>query len=226
MVITAISDLHGDFPNIEPCDLVLICGDLIPLHLQSSTEDTFWWYSEVFKPWASNLPCNKVLFIVGNHELRVPKHVEKLYEDFPDNEKVTFLCDDEYVYQQDGKSFRIYGTPWCKQFGHWAFMANNEQLTDIFSQIPDNLDILMTHDAPYGVSDIILQKDCRWADGSHIGSKPLAEAILRTQPKIVCHGHLHSTSHEFELLGQSKVINCSIKDENYEMNYPPTKITL
>ena len=35
--ICAISDLHGYLPEIRPCDLVLVCGDSIPLNVQAST---------------------------------------------------------------------------------------------------------------------------------------------------------------------------------------------
>jgi Icc-related predicted phosphoesterase len=83
------------------------------------------------------------------------------------------------------------------------------------------IDILMSHDAPYGVSDVLLQKDCPWATGEHIGNKPLARFIERTQPRIVVKGHLHSTNREVEYLGDSKVFSVSLLDENYRMVYNP-----
>ena len=58
-------------------------------------------------------------------------------------------------------------------------------LENLYSTIPKNLDILITHDAPFGVSDIILQKDCPWYDGkTHIGNKPLSRAILKQHLQI------------------------------------------
>ena len=37
MKICAISDLHGFLIDyIEPCELVLICGDIVPLYMQHS----------------------------------------------------------------------------------------------------------------------------------------------------------------------------------------------
>lgn len=85
-----------------------------------------------------------------------------------------------------------------------------------------NIDIIMAHDAPYGVSDVLLQKDCSWADGSHIGNHSLATFIEKAQPKIMVHGHLHSTNHEKEMLNDTAVYNVSLLDENYKMVYEPS----
>lgn len=217
MKICAISDLHGFLPELKPCDLIIICGDSVPLEFQMSSRRTKKWYANTFAEWADNLSCEKVIFIAGNHELHFPRHqifYEKL---FPSSDKITYLCNSEYDYH----GYKIYGTPCCQVFGNWAFMFSDDILKNKFKNIPKNLDILITHDAPYGVSDILLQKEYKWCTGEHIGNKILTEAILEKEPKIVLHGHLHSTNHEFESLGKSKVINCSIKDEFYNPIYEP-----
>lgn len=218
--ICAISDLHGYLPEIEPCDLVLICGDSVDLYQQRYTKSCYNWYIREFKPWAEALPCDKVLFIAGNHECGLPGHEEKWYKAFPTSDKVTFLFDDEYVYEKDGRALRIYGTPWCKQFGSWAYMADNTQLSELYSQIPEGLDILITHDQPYGYGDILTQ-DCPWNDGSHIGNIPLAKAIEEKQPIWHFCGHLHSCLHELAMINNTKHYNVSIKDENYNPVYRP-----
>ena len=217
--ICAMSDLHGDLIDINPCDLVLICGDSVPLNVQRNSKETERWYSEDFKYWAEGLPCEKVLFIAGNHDTQLEYRYPKYKKLFPNDSKVTYLCNEEYNFTHNGKSYRIYGTPYCKIFGNWAFMQHDEILRKIYSLIPKGLDILMSHDAPYGVSDILLQEG--YYTGEHIGNKPLAKAILQKAPKIVLHGHLHSTSRIFEEWGYSKVVNCSIKDEHYDPIYNP-----
>lgn len=220
--VCAISDLHGYLPEIKPCELLLICGDIVPLEYQGNSNKTNKWFNKTFRDWTEQIDCKKILFIAGNHELRVENHTDKYKTLFPEHNKATYLKDSEYIYEgSDGKSYSIYGTPWCQVFGNWAFMAVDPELEEIYSHIPESLDILMTHDAPYGVSDVLLQKDCPWATGEHIGNKPLRKAILEKNPTFVLHGHLHSTSHEFESLGKSKVINCSLKDEFYNVVYEP-----
>lgn len=223
MKVCAMSDLHGDLPQIEECDLVLICGDIVSLKCQSFSDSCKKWYKKVFKPWAEELPCNKVLFIAGNHERGVQGHEEEYYELFPKDSKVTFLFDDLYTYKQD---YKIYGTPWCTEFGHWAYMADNEHLKEIYSKIPEGLDILMTHDQPYGYGDILLQEDCPWRDGQHIGNVPLAAEVIRKQPKYMFVGHLHSTDHSCINIYNTKRYNVSLKDEDYIDIYKPLYIQI
>ena len=226
MKIVAMSDLHGTLLPVndyfKPCELVCICGDISPLHIQLNHRKMRKWLKEEFKPWCEALPCDKVIFIAGNHD-DICKNTDFMYSVFPKDEKVTYLFHENYTYiSKSGKEYNIFGTPYCKLFGNWAFMEIDNVLDKLYQDIPENLDILMTHDAPYGVSDIILQEDCPWYDGkTHIGNKPLSQEILRKTPKIVLHGHLHSTSRIFEEWGYSKVANCSIKDEHYNPIYDP-----
>ena len=32
--ICVLSDLHGHLPKVEPCELVLLAGDIVPLNIQ------------------------------------------------------------------------------------------------------------------------------------------------------------------------------------------------
>lgn len=224
MRICAISDLHGDLIEIEPCDLVLICGDSVPLNIQSSSKRTLKWYSTKFKSWAESLPCEKVLFIAGNHELGFRGHqiiYEKLFN--PEN-KITYLCNTKYTYKHKDKEYRIFGTPYCQKFGDWAFMYSSSVLWDLYDKIPENLDILVTHDAPYEYGDILLQEDCPWADGTHIGNKVLLGAIQRKQPVLQFNGHLHSCSKDPIKIGNTTHYNVSVKDEKYQLVYNPLYI--
>lgn len=220
--VCAISDLHGYLPEVEPCDLVLICGDIVPLSAQGSSRYTSRWYKRAFKTWAESLPCDKVIFIAGNHELHFPNHYEYYKKMFPNNSKVTYLCHEEYTYLgSDGKEYRIFGTPYCQIFGTWAFMLPDPELEERYSEIPENLDILITHDQPYGYGDVLLQKDCPWANGKHIGNKMLMEAISKKMPRYQFNGHLHSCSHNKIMIEDTIHYNVSLKDESYQPVYEP-----
>ena len=222
--ICALSDLHGTLlpvEDIEPCELVCICGDIVPLKIQASSHKTKSWLRNKFKPWCESLPCDKVIFIAGNHDFYL-QDLDFMYSVFPKDGKVTYLFHEGYVYtSKEGKEYSIFGTPYCQIFGNWAFMDTNSRLIELYSSIPDNLDILLTHDQPYGWGDVLEQLITPWADSSHIGNQPLAQAIFEKQPKYLFCGHLHSTTHKCVEIGETKRYNVSIKDERYDPIYDP-----
>ena len=225
--ICAMSDLHGYLPEIEPCDLVLICGDIVPLRIQGRTKDSYKWFSNEFKEWAMDLPCDKVIFIAGNHELTFPNHYNDYRQLFYNDSKVTYLCHEGYIYKgPDGKEYSIFGTPYCKEFGNWAFMLPEGELSRMYLDIPSGLDILITHDQPYEYGDVLLQEDCPWANGEHIGNEKLLEAINNRHPRYQFNGHLHSCSHEAIDINDTIHYNVSLKDEKYQPVYEPLYLNI
>ena len=217
MKIVAISDLHGNLPTIEEVAIIYcIAGDIMPLNIQSNDRKCRKWLKEEFIPWANNLPCSHVVLIAGNHDFVFQRMEKEAIDAIFEDSKVIYL--ENSGVQLEG--LNIFGTPWCHQFGHWAFMTDDDSLVELFNDIPENVDILLTHDAPYGTSDILFQNTA-WNIGEHIGCVPLRDAIIEKKPKIVLHGHLHSTNHKKEVLVESDVYNVSLLDENYDLIYDP-----
>lgn len=214
MKIVAISDLHGYLPKDLPeGDTLCICGDIFPLQIQSSIADCEYWLKKHFIPWTEELPYKEIVLTAGNHDFYFEKTSFKDLFLLFDNTKINYLEDSSVII----KGIKFYGTPWCHQFFNWAFMLSDEELTEKFSSIPFDVDILLTHDAPFGVSDVCLQ----WNKKEHIGNSPLTSAILDKEPSINIHGHLHSSDHNVQLLGNTKVYNVSLLDENYKNVYQP-----
>lgn len=228
--ICAISDMHGklDF-DIKPCDILCICGDIVPLEVQSLHEGTIRWLKKTFIPWCEKQPCEKVFFIAGNHDWCFMRHPDEIDELFKDNKKIKYLCDSaaEYVKEIDGEyqEISIYGTPWCHQFYNWAFMTSDTELAKIYNKIPYKVDILMTHDCPHGTGDVILQ-DVPWKTDNHIGCIPLGDAVDNKKPTIMFTGHLHSVIKEPQKRGETTVINVSVVDESYKRVYEPHYIEI
>jgi Icc-related predicted phosphoesterase len=224
MKIYALSDLHGTLLPVEdyfkPCELVCICGDISPLNIQGNYTQMRYWLVNKFKPWCESLPCDKVIFIAGNHDFGC-SNLDFMYTLFPKDKKVTYLFHENYVYtSKSGKEYSIFGTPYCKLFGNWAFMEIDEILDKLYQDIPENLDILLTHDQPFGWGDVLFD-NVVWNTGEHIGNKPLAKAIIQKQPKYLFVGHLHSTDHSCIEIGETKRYNVSIKNEKYDPVYDP-----
>ena len=222
MKICGISDIHGDLSvKIQPCDVLCICGDIVPLEVQVNSKKSKRWLKELFIPWCSKQPCKKVLIVGGNHDFFLWHHPLQMKEMVKEEEKIEYLLNEGYEFE----GVKFFGTPLCKEFGYWAFMYPYEEQDRILDKALEewgkNIDVLLTHDSPYGVSDIILDKSCPWATDEHIGNKSLEAFIIKTAPKLHLHGHLHSTNHDEEILGVTKVYCVSILGEQYTIEYEP-----
>ena len=218
--------------NWSTFDLLLLGGDLVNLYLQRDISESCDWFMNGFVNWINLMPFkdenSKVLWIAGNHEVgwskMLPEGRQKIATNVTEktNGRAIYLEDQLY----DFNGIKIYGTPWCKIFGNWGFMLNDEALNRKFSQIPENIDILLTHDAPYGTSDLCFGWKAWGRTPYHIGNEPLRDAILEKNPKYNIHGHLHSANHEEELLGNTSVYCVSLVDEGYNTAYPPLQIEI
>lgn len=154
MKICGISDIHGDLYNeIPKCDVLCICGDIVPLDIQRDIEASDKWFTEDFIKWINSLSCNKVIIVPGNHDFYLEKmYIEGAWKAGKDlmramtKDKVEMLIDELYEY----KGIKFYGTPWINPipFGKWAFEYSTDEVEDNpFEKIP-KCDILLTHDNP------------------------------------------------------------------------------
>lgn len=230
MKITAISDLHGLLPEIEPCDVLLICGDIVPIKVQSSTPKSEMWLGGEFTQWINNLPCQHVIAVWGNHDF-IGMHMgsnilgKQRFDTClgkPTKYKIEFL-DGNYTNVIVGdEEITIWGSPWCKPFGTWAFMLEEESLVERYSSMPKNCDIVITHEAPrIGKMGIIQQGQ---STGFKAGSKVLADIIKDRQPRYAISGHIHSSEHtlsKYKGGGNTLYATVSLLNERYEHTYKP-----
>ena len=152
MRICGISDIHGNLiKDIPKCDVLCICGDIVPLGIQRQMDDSIKWFQNEFANWVKDLPCKKVIAVPGNHDFYLENKLKEWkgfvedYEIYTDG-KVRFLVDELFNYE--GVSF--YGTPWINPilFGKWAFEYSTDEVEDNpFKNMP-KCDILLTHDNP------------------------------------------------------------------------------
>ena len=219
MKICIMSDLHGILPNIEPCDLVLIAGDIVPLHEQRSYPKSEDWFYITFSKWIENLPCNKVLITAGNHDFYLERcPFPKVNISEWTKGKCEYLQDEKFIYNNKV----IWGTPWVHKFGNWAFMLEDEGLTKKYELIPKNIDILFCHDTP-NIGDLSILPPNKWSSVEvNAGNNPLAEAICKARPRYVFCGHLHKCkSKYFNINSTIEIYNVSLLDNEYRFIYEP-----
>jgi len=93
----------------------------------------------------------------------------------------TYLQDESLTVE----GIHIYGTPLTTS-SHMAFSCRSSLISEKFSKIPKNTDIVLTHLPPYNILD--------GAHGgtSHWGSEALKKVILEEiRPKVHLFGHVH-----------------------------------
>lgn len=202
MKILAISDLHGQLPqlNVEGIDLLLCAGDVCPDFRGLKQEAQHRWYDETFLPWWNQYALPKG-FTWGNHDWI---HTPEAYVD----EEDTFTPD----------KLRVWFSPWSTRFMNWSYMENEKKLDGIYSDIPEGIDILVSHAPPFGYGDEAAPTG-PWA--GHLGGKSLLSHMLRVKPKVLICGHIHGGYgeyvHKHETGEVTRIFNVSIVDEGYKV---------
>lgn len=234
MKLFCVSDLHGydmsvpgEFWNNLPeggIDVMCICGDIMPLDLQTNHSLGKVWVEEEFLP-----SVRKVMDKVGARVcLMTPGNHDFIFEsefvpEFPEWFKV--LVDESY--EVDGVKF--WGMPWCSMgtMSRWSFDLREEgALEEKVSMIPMDAVVLITHCPPFGTpasGQWVLPYGC--VCGSDVyadyGNEELTLWIRRNRIdsflSVVLCGHIHeAVNHRFEY-GGIEVVNCSIKNESYNV---------
>lgn len=223
MKIVITSDLHGkELPIIEPCDLLIIAGDLCPDFLgpiclpPGVTFETLvrqsYWVNGSFKEWAIGVPAKKIMAVWGNHDF-IGEQRPYLVDN---NHPVTFLTNHYITYE----GLTIYGTPLSPippGGFRWAFCPSDRSLKLSHQAIP-KCDILISHGPMYGVLDE--------AKGGHLcGSLSLASAVCAIEPKLLVTGHIHEAA-GIQTYGKTLVVNNSYVDERYRIKNQPRMVEL
>ena len=210
MIIKAISDLHGELPDIPKCDILCICGDTVPLTVQRNISESEKWWLTNFCEWVKSLPCKKVFFTAGNHDF----FLEKVYRNIVDynkfisklkvnsNNKAVVLINKDYKY----KGVTFYGFPYIRpipfQLSLWAFEDDysDKDNINVYNNLSTDklkVDILITHDNPNK------NKVLRGAVLNKMNKKPVAWF----------YGHWH----EEISTPENNEYNCSLLDNYYNI---------
>lgn len=208
MKITLISDTHGkhNSPKLQlPTDseMIIHAGDFTSMGTLEQVNDFLQWYS--------NLPCKHKVLIGGNHDFLLERNPTLFQSLLPDN---LIYLENESVKIE---GIKIWGSPITPWFYDWAF--NRERGEDIrryWEQIPEDVDILVTHGPPYMQGD-------RTSRGESVGCEDLLEFVLKIKPKYHVFGHIHeaygTTQNEY-----TTFINASCLNLNYQMVNAPVCI--
>ncbi len=200
-----VSDTHNklDRMSIPDGDMLIHCGDFT---FRGDMRQV-----DKFNRDMGRLPHRRKLAIAGNHDF--PLELDNA-EARARLTNVLYLQDELVVI--DG--LRIYGSPFQPEHRKLAFNLprSSEQLRAKWQQIPDRVDILITHGPPKGILD-------RTPDRLSVGCELLLERVLEVRPKIHCFGHVHLSRGQVEQDGII-FVNAACVNERYQPSRKPIAV--
>jgi len=202
----AISDTHTKhhYYEIEECDILIHAGDISSTGKMHNIED--------FVEWFSKQPAKHKILIAGNHDFN--------FENKSKKETLKLLKKYNIIYLENSftviEGIKIYGTPDQPYFYNWAFNKTSDELTESYSNIPSDTQILVTHCPPYGILDSV-------PGAGNVGSEELMKELeMNKNIKYNIFGHIHE-GYGTEKIGDVTFINASLLDAKYRpVNEPIT----
>lgn len=203
MKIVGISDTHGQHNSLKrmpKADMLLFAGDVL-LNRDDNGHN--------FVEWLNSLPIKHKVGVFGNHDFNYRAAIEysKHFKD------IHFLMNEAIEIE----GMKIFGSPYSLPFGNWAFMKPDHVLYNFYKQIPDNVNILITHCAPFGILDMAI-------NGDMTGSRSLIDRTRELKSlKLSLFGHIHE---EYGILQKNNItfVNASVLDERYRLKNRPIVI--
>ena len=205
MRITHISDTHNKHKQLNGKlpggDLLIHSGDITSIGRKSEVENFVKWFNGIDN-------YTHKIFIAGNHDLSFQS--ERLFCDKSEyfdmvvyegnisdgkpnwldelipsklNPNVFYL-EDSFVILDD---IKIWGSPYTPSFGYgWAFNADRgHDINKIWSGIPDDTDIVITHGPIYGYCDRTSNTN------TNVGCADLYHRLHEVKPHLHFSGHIH-----------------------------------
>lgn len=199
-----LSDTHAKHAEIEvpDGDVLIHAGDFTMAGEEESVVS--------FNLWLGMLPHRHKLVIAGNHDLgfeRAAKYNESLLTN------CTYLRDEGI--EIGGKLF--WASPYTPFFMNefWVFHKRGyEAMREHWKQIPEKVDVLITHGPPNRILDETRQ-------GEYAGDLALLERCHEVRPKVHVFGHIHEGSGQRREAYGAQVFNASVLDRTYRVHAQP-----
>lgn len=155
------------------CDMIIHAGDFTYRGELKEVLNFLNWYEEQ--------DAKYKILVCGNHEVAISEQFD-LLKRLCEDKGITLLHNSHTVIE----GLTIFGSPYSKKFGNWAYMADEADLGRMYDTILSNIDILITHGPAY--------KQLDWCPGGNVGSTALEHRLTElTNLKLHITGHIHES---------------------------------
>lgn len=219
MRLVALSDTH-EYHNrlqVPDGDLLIHAGDFsMRADIRTVKE---------FARWFKALPHQHKIIVAGNHDAACEGRIQTMTEIF---DPVIYLDHEEVVGKIGG--YRVFGSPYTQAIydpSPWFFdYQKGPRSRELWDQIPDGIDILITHGPPKGILDLVPFP--RPGESPNVGDINLLSRVMDVKPKVHIFGHIHEGHGSYirPEVWETKFYNVSVCDGDYRPVNPVTVIDL
>jgi hypothetical protein len=196
--VVCVSDTHNTTPPLPKGDVLIHAGDLTNQGSLSELQRAI--------AWIEKAPYEAKIVIAGNHDitldptfysehgryfhnqnLQSPPACQAVLQNSPSIIYLNHTSAHIKLTNPDGPHthFRVFGSPYSPEHGLWAFAYKPTEAAKLWTAIPTNTDILVTHTPPAKHCDASAVK------GKGAGCEALRQALWRVRPKLHVCGHKH-----------------------------------
>jgi Icc-related predicted phosphoesterase len=196
-MISDTHDLHREV-DVPPCDILIHAGDFT---MDSRSAEKLL----DFDDWLAELPPTFRIVVPGNHDFVV--------EDSARRQLITnaTLLVNEGI---EIMGLKIWGSPVTPLFGEAFGVVSDNRRAKLYSKIPDDTDILVTHCPPYGILDQTPGSDY------HAGCQQLLGAVRRVKPMLHVFGHVHGSYGTYSTR-DTLFVNAALPGQGYDLSNAP-----
>lgn len=237
MRLVFVSDTHRKLNHVKKVegDILFHCGDHLMFNKGSAYEAG---------RHLSDYPCELKVTIAGNHDfpfmVTEGAAIDDMFQGFSEGEEIgnlVYLRDNGINAADHGfDPLVIHGSPWQPWFHDWAFNfpkdpgEYEEFANRVYSLIPEDVDVLITHGPPRKILDgppfKRIPADPPGKRPIHHGCRHLLRHVLKLKPKIHAFGHVHTGrgTHQGK---HTLSINCAvIQPSTYLLKHGPVVVDL
>jgi len=169
VLLSDTHELHREF-YVPEGDILLHAGDFTLFSKSSRAIADF-------NDWLRELPHRHKLLVPGNHEFFLEE----------DGTRRSMLSNARVLINEsvEIEGLRIWGSPVTPLYGGAFGMSSASDRKRLYAQIPDDINVLITHGPPFGILDSVPGTD------QHSGCPELLEAVMRIRPRLHVFGHIH-----------------------------------
>ena len=178
MKVVCISDthcMHRKIKEIPEADVLIHAGDIVNTTEIHAYRD--------FADWLNEQPVQHKVIIPGNHDILFETHEDDARGFLSAATNTHILLKQSCMI--DGYEF--WGAPHTPYFCDWAFNEERGDLHEIWDEIPEDVDVVVTHGPMHKYGDTVPTI----SGFTHEGCWELKDALESIQPKLHVCGHIH-----------------------------------